>query len=195
MSEAVTALLGRDETQARRDIFSNALADSVVRAIGLQALLGPDNQAALDEATTSIRQEVILPAIELGDKIACAIDKFSLIFPSYWSEPCVFKGRFFHDLENLDCKNFGEGPPRFKLEKMRAQLSDREIQSQLRAICPALPALILTEVDDRTWGPPTVLVKHEVWVSWHPKKISRPRPEDHGYFWFLYNREANAREE
>lgn len=190
----MTAILAREETQALRADFSNALANFVVRAIGLEAILGPNSQAALDAAAISIRQNVVLPAIELRDKMACAIDKYSFEVPSYWSEPCVFQTHFFRDLGNLDCKNFGEGPPRFRLEKMQKQLSANEIKRQLRAICPAIPALVLTEIDNSTWGSPTILVKQQVWVSWHPGKKLSLRNEDRGYFWFFYNSEATPRE-
>lgn len=195
MSEAMIAILAREETQALRTDFSHALANFMVRAIGLTAILGPNSQAALDAATASIRQDVVLPAIELGDKIACAIDKYSLEVPSYWSEPCIFNTHFFRDLGNLDCKNFGEGPPRFRLEKMKKQLSAHEITSQLKAICPAIPALVLTEVDDSSWGPPTMLVKQQVWVSWHPNRKPSLNNEDRGYFWFFYNSEASQLED
>lgn len=172
----MTALLAREETQAVRDDFSHVLADIIIREIDSVAPLGSKNQAALDAATLSIRQNVVLPAIELGDKMASAIDKYSLEVPPYWYEPYDFQTRFFRDLGNLDCKNFGEGPPRFRLEKMQKKWSDDEIRSQLRAICPAIPALVLTEVDDSKWGPPTILVKQQVWVSWHPKRNLTSRP-------------------
>lgn len=186
----MTAILAREETQAVRDDFSHVLASSIVRAIGLADLLGPNNQTAQDAATISIWQDVVLPAIKLGEMIACAIDKYSWSIASYWYDPCSLHTQFFRDLGNLDCKNFGDGAPRFKLEKMQTQLSDNEIRSQLRAICPAIPALMLTEVDDTAWGPPTILVKPQVWVSWHDKRTGNLRPKPQGFFWFLYNREA-----
>lgn len=186
----MTAILAREETQALRHGFSHVLAISIVRAIGLGDLLGPNNVSALHAAASSVRQDVVIPAIKLGDMIACAIDKYSWSIASYWSDPCILHTQFFHDLGNLDCKNFGDGPPRFRLEKMQTQLSDNEIRSQLRAICPAIPALTLTEVDDTAWGPLTILVKPQVWVSWHDKRTVTPRPKGQGFFWFLYNREA-----
>lgn len=195
MSEGITAILAREETQAVRSDFSHVLASSIVRAIGLADLFGPNRQAAQDAATISIRQDVVLPAIELGDMIACAIDKYSLCTASYWYGPCNFQTNFFRDLGNLDCKNFGDGPPRFKLEKMQTQLSDNEIRSQLKAICPAIPALMLTEVDDTAWGPPTILVKPQVWVSWPHKQTGTLRPKEQGFFWFLYNRETGSHEQ
>lgn len=195
MSEALTAILAREETQALRDVFSHVLTQFIIRSIGLAEILGPNNQAALDAATVSIRQDVVLPAIELGDKMACAIDKYSTNISSYWSVPCVFQAQFFRDLGNLDCKNLAGDPPRFRLEKMQKQLSDDEIKDRLRAICPAIPALLLTEVDDRTWGPPTTLVKQQVWVVWHSRRNSTTRPQEHGFFWFLYNQEASQYEE
>ncbi|KAG6354697.1 hypothetical protein INS49_004715 [Diaporthe citri] len=190
MSEALAAILAREETQAFRDDFSHVLTHFIIRSIGLAEVLGPNKQAALDIAAISIRQDVVLPAIELGDKMLCAIDKYSLDVSSYWSVPCAFQTQFFRDLENLDCKNLSGDPPRFKLEKMQKRLSDDEIKDQLKAICPAIPALLLTEVDDRTWGPPTILVKEQVWVAWHSRRNLTLRPEERGFFWFLYNREA-----
>jgi hypothetical protein len=189
MSEAVTAILSREATQALHVEFSHVLAGAIIREVGLEALLGHSNQADLDAAKVSLREEVVMPAIKLGDNMACAIDKYSLDVPAYWSEPCMLEAEFFRDLANLDCKNFGEGPPRFRLEKMRKLLSDDEIKRRLRVICPAIPALFLTETDNRTWGPPTILVKQQVWVSLHPKIESTPRPEAKGYFWFLYHRD------
>lgn len=190
MSEALTAILAREETKALRDDFSYALTHFIIRSIGLSEILGPNNQAALDTAIVSIRQDVVLPAIELGDKMACAIDKYSMEVSSYWSVPCVFQTQFFRDLGNLDCRNLSGNPPRFRLEKMQKQLSDDEIRDHLKAICPAIPALLLTEVDDRTWGPPTILVKEQVWVAWPSRRNSTLRPEEQGFFWFLYNKEA-----
>lgn len=187
MSEAVTAILSRKETQALRAEFCRTLAESIIRAIGLPALLGHINQTALDDAETYLRQEVVLPAIELGDKIACAVDSYSMEESPYWSEPCTFQAEFFRDLPNLDCKNFGEGPPRFRYEQMRKNFSDDEIRSQLRAICPAIPALVLTEPGDRIWGPSTILVKQQVWVSWQSSKKLTQRSQEKGYFWFLYH--------
>lgn len=186
----MTAILACEQTQAVRRDFSNVLAISIVRAIGLVDLLGPNNQDALYAATISVRQDVVLPAIELGDMIACAIDKYSWSIASYSSDPCILHTQFFHDLGNLDCKNFGDGPPRFRLEKMQTQLSDNEIRSQLRAICPATPALTLTELDDTAWGPLIILVKPQVWVSWHDERTGTLRPQGQGFFWFLYNRGA-----
>lgn len=191
----MTAILARKETLALRDDFSHALTNSIIRSICLAEILGPSNQAALDAATISIRQDVVLPVIELGDKMASAIDKYSMDVSSYWSVPCAFQTPFFRDLGNLDCKNLTGDPPRFRLEKMQKQLSDDEIKDRLKAICPAIPALILTEVDDRTWGPPTILVKQQVWVAWHTRRNSILRPEERGFFWFLYNREASNYEE
>lgn len=195
-SEAHTALLVRDETQALRDDFSYSLVRVIVRGVGLDALLGPNNQFALDAATFSLRQEVVLPAIELRDKMACAIDTFSLDVPPYWSRPCALQAEFFHDLANLDCKNFGDGPPRLRLEKMQTNMSDDEIKLRLRAICPAIPALTLKEADDKTWGPRIILVKQQVWAFLHPKVTSMPTcmpgPEKQGFFWFLYNQETSA---
>lgn len=188
-------MLAREETQAIRDDFSHILSSFIIRAIGLTDLLGPNNPAALDTATIAIRQDVVLPAIQLGDMMACAIDKYSLDVPSYWSKACVFDTQFFRDLGRLDCKNFGEGPPRFKLEKMQTQWSENEIKSQLHAICPAIPALVAMEIDENAWGPPTILVKQQVWVSWHPKRTVASRSEGQGYFWFLYNRDAGPHEE
>lgn len=187
MSEAVTAILSRNETQTLRAGFCRILVDSIIHRIGLPALLGHSNQTALDAAESFLRQEVVLPAVELGDKMACAIDNYSLVVPPYWFEPCTFQTELFHDLPNLDCKNFGEGPPRFRLEQMRKTFSDDEIRSQLRAICPAIPALVLTEAGDRSWGSGTILVKQQVWVSWHPNKKLTPRSQEKGYFWLLYH--------
>lgn len=188
-------MLAREETQAFRDDFSHMLASRIVRLIGLTALLGPNNRATLDTATSSIRQDVVLPAIQLGDMMACAIDRYFLDIPSYWSNNSVLQTQFFRDLGTLDCRNFGDGPPRFRLEKMRTKFSDAEIKRQLRAICPAIPALMLMEVDEKEWGPPTILVKQQVWVSWHPKRTLASCSEGQGYFWFLYNRGASPREE
>lgn len=186
----MTAILAREETQAVRHDFSHALTFSIVRGISLVDLVGPDNLNAISAAATSFRQDVVLPAIKLGDMIACAINKYSWSTAPYWSDPCVLHTQFFHDLGNLDCKNFGDGPPRFRLEKMQTQFSDNEIRSQLRAICPAIPALTLTEVDDTAWGPPTILVKPQVWVSWNDKRRGNRRPKPQGFFWFLYTREV-----
>lgn len=183
----MAAFLAREEVKAFREDFSIVLTDLIIQAIGLEEILGPNHHAALDTATISIRRDVVVPAFELGTKMACAIDKYSLDVPRYWSEPCAFQNQLFHDLGNLDCKNFGDGPPMFRLEKMQKQFSDDEIKNQLRAICPAIPALVLTEVDDNAWGPPTVLVKQQVWVSWHSKRDSRPQHEEQGFFWFLYH--------
>lgn len=195
MSEALTAIVAREETQALRNDFSHVLTHFIIRSIGLTEILGPNNQAAIEAAIVSIRQDIVLPAIELGDKMACAIDKYSLSVSRYWSEPCVFQTQFFRDLGNLDCKNLSGDPPRFRLEKMQKQLSDDEVKDQLRAICPAIPALLLTEVDDRTWGLPTILVKQQVWVSWNSRKSSTPRLQEQGFFWFLYHREDSQYEE
>lgn len=190
-SEAHTALLVREETHALRDNFSHSLARVIVRGVGLEALLGPNNHVALDAATVSLRQEIVLPAIELRDKMACAIDKFSLDVPPYWSKPCALQAEFHHDLANLDCKNFGDGQIRLRLEKMQMHMSDDEIRLRLRPICPAIPALTLEEADDKTWGPRTVLVQQQVWVFLHPKGTSMPRPEHQGFFWLLYNLESS----
>lgn len=191
-SEAHAALLVREETHALRDDFSYSLTRVIVRGIGLEALLGPNNQVALDAATVSLRQEVVLPAIELRDKMACAIDKFSLDVPPYWSKPCALQAEFHHDLANLDCRNFGDGPIRLRLEKMQAHMSDDEIKLRLRPICPAIPALTLKEADDKTWGPRIILVKQQVWAFLHPKVESPPRQETQGFFWLLYNQETSA---
>lgn len=191
----MTAILARKETQALRDDFSHALTHFIIRSICLAEIFGPNNQAALDAATISIRQDVVVPAIELGDKMACAIDKYSMNVSSYRSVPCAFQTQFFRDLGNLDCKNLTGDPPRFRIEKMQNQLSDDEIRGRLKAICPAIPALLLTEVDDKTWGPPTTLVKEQVWVAWDSRRSSTLRPEQRGFFWFLYNRKASQYEE
>lgn len=188
-------MLAREETRAVRDNFSHMLVSRIVRSIGLTALLGPINRATLDTATSSIRQDVVLPALQLGDMMACVIDRYSLDVPSYWSQNSVFQTQFFRDLGTLDCRNFGEGPPRFRLEKMRTRFSDDEIKRQLRAICPAIPALMLMEVDEKEWGPPSILVKQQVWVSWHPKRTLALGPEGQGYFWFLYNRGSGPQKE
>lgn len=186
----MTTILAREETQAIRHDFSNVLATSIVRATSLRDILGPNNLNALRAAASSLRQDVVLPAIKLGDMIACAIDKYSWSTAPYWSDPCILHTQFFHGLGNLDCKNFGDGPPRFRLEKMQRQHSDNEIRHQLRPICPAIPALTLTEVGDTAWGPPTILVKPQVWVAWHDKRPGTLRPKGQGFFWFLYNQEA-----
>lgn len=194
MSEALTAILAREETRALRNDFSHVLTHLIIRSIGLAEILGSNNQAGVEKAIISIRQDVVLPAIELGDKMACAIDQYSLSVSRYWSEPCVFQNQFFRDLGNLDCKNLSGDPPRFRLEKMQKNFSDDEIKDHLRAICPTIPALLLTEVDDRTWGPPTILVKQQVWVSWNSRNNSTPRLQGQGFFWFLYNREDSQYE-
>ncbi|POS74751.1 hypothetical protein DHEL01_v206853 [Diaporthe helianthi] len=189
MSEAVTAILSRNETQARRADFCRELAGSIIRGIGLPALLGHSSQIALEDAESFLLQEVVVPAVDLGDKMAYAIDKYSLGVPSYWTEPCMFQAEFLRDLPNLDCKNFGQGSPRFKLEQMRRTFSEDEIRCHLRAICPAIPALLLTEASDKEWGPCTILVKQQVWVSWQPKEESPQQPREKGYFWFLYHKD------
>lgn len=191
-SEAHSALLAREETDALRGDFSDSVAWAIIHTVGLKALLGPNNQVALDAATTSLQQEVVLPAIRLRDKMDCAIDKFSLDVPPYWSKPCALQANFISDLANLDCKNFGDGPPRLSLEKMQKHMSDNEIKFRLRAICPAIPALTLKEADDKTWGPHIILVKQQVWAFLHPKMRPPPRPETQGFFWFLYNLEAST---
>ncbi|KAI3391283.1 hypothetical protein diail_7642 [Diaporthe ilicicola] len=192
MSEAMTAILAQEKTQRIRHDFSHGLADSIIRAISLEAILGSNNQAALEDARSAIREKVVLPAIELGDKMICAIDKFSLDVQSYWSQPCAFRARFFRDLEKLDCKNLAREPPRFKLNKIQKlkKLSEDAIKSRLRIICPAVPALILKETHDKDYGPPTTLVKQEVWVAWNEEEAPKLSSEQLGYFWFLYNEES-----
>ncbi|KAL1860362.1 hypothetical protein Daus18300_009275 [Diaporthe australafricana] len=196
MSEAMIALLAREETEYARNIFSNNLIESIIRAIGLRPILGPGDPVAFEQARNSLRENVVLPAIELGDKIACAIDKFSMGVQSYWSEPCGPQTRLIHDLENLDCRNFGKGSPRFRLDKIKPKPSEDELNSRLRIICPAIPALILTEACDKTWGPRTVLVKEQIWVAWDQEEAPKACSEEHqGYFWLLYHGYASSHDE
>lgn len=185
-------LLAGEETGEARNLFSNNLTESILRTIGMREVLGPNDRVALERAKNSIHENVVLPAIELGDKLACAIDRFYLDIQSYWSEPCGPQTRLFRDLANLDCRNFGKGPPRFRLDKMQKKLSETEIKNRLRIICPAIPAMIMTEACDKTWGPPTVLVKEQIWVAWDQEEAPTLSSEEQGYFWLLYNGYANS---
>lgn len=191
-SQAKEMLLNSPESKQISECFVDLMVDRLVVEMGLTVFLGSSVSSKGNEARASLRNYIILPALELQDKFMCSIDKYALEINHYRHFPWGNTPDFTRDLQILNCKNFGQGLKRFRPDKMQEKPTEEEIRKRLRMLCATTPALVLRETQDRQFGPPITLVKQEILVVWtKPGATVVADPvvvpdELRGLFWMLF---------
>lgn len=180
-------LLRSPEVEINRQTFAHLSSDHLMTELCPMFLDNRNCRTQRHAAQSALRNNIVLLAIQLQDKIMCAIDMFTIERYDYRPSSQA-SSSFFDDLHSLNCKNLGKGPPRFRLDKMKEKPSHSDIQKRLRKICATTPALVLRETGDTELGPPITLVKQEMLVAWDQPDDPIPAREEEGVFWMVYRK-------
>lgn len=188
-SQAKMGLLRGPQVDITRQTFADLTSDRLMAELG-HMFVADRTESSSQENTArfALRNNIILPAIAMQDRILCAIDRFTIERHDYRPSPRPTSPSFFDDLPSLNCKNLGNGPRRFRPDKIKEKLSTADIQRRLRKICATTPALVLRETGDREFGPPITLVRQEMLVAWDQPENPAPMREEEGVFSMLYRK-------
>lgn len=186
-SQAKLAILKNcSYVNAVRVTFSNLLVHQLMQEMPLIWSANTEVSETTHEVMIFLRDKLISPAIELQDDIICAFDKFTIGTNNYKHSDQSDTSDFYDNLQNLDCKNVGKGPRRFRPDKMKPKPTNEDIRNNLRQICPTTPSLVLRETNNNDFGPPITLVKQEFLVAWDHPETPTLSVEERGFFWYLY---------
>lgn len=122
-----------------------------------------------------IKNEIIVPAVELHETMLCERNKYYLNFRHYTpgaGDPTSASAGFYQHLSSLDCRIVE--PKRqmvFEMDKALPNAGMEELQTRLVKLCAVTPALMMCHISGKDGqDEPDILVKQRMLVQLDPDK-------------------------